>query len=371
MWTSIDYQLDWPAELLRGELIALRDHPYQPASSNQLQRLLLEAFHTDRPAVDYDRFTSAAEWADDPGPGRQWVEDLLVNIYQLRPFTPRRPYWTARRAGTTELNAVPLSQRFAELVSRLRSDGYLAEHFAEPCVDEDRPPADLNAELLARLGITEQEQLWPLCPDTWDTDTFYSLIEVFHDLVTRPRVAWEHDHGDCGLHFEFFDTDAGHRIYRALVNRLLAEHHSDLRLADMGEDAGRLVHVTDEARSELVDRVLDTPNQDVRSLVEHAIARFRHRDAGAEDKRSAVVTLAGALEAVLPVIKQGPLLSRKDESDLFNIANNFALRHQDIKQRRDYDPVFLDWIFWWYLATVELANRLLARATPADEAGSS
>jgi hypothetical protein len=27
----------------------------------------------------------------------------------------------------------------------------------------------------------------------------------------------------------------------------------------------------------------------------------------------------------------------------------------------DYDPVFLDWIFWLYLATVELTDSLLAR----------
>jgi hypothetical protein len=31
------------------------------------------------------------------------------------------------------------------------------------------------------------------------------------------------------------------------------------------------------------------------------------------------------------------------------------------RQRGDYDPVFLDWVFWWYLATVELTDRLLAR----------
>lgn len=37
-------------------------------------------------------------------------------------------------------------------------------------------------------------------------------------------------------------------------------------------------------------------------------------------------------------------------------------------QRSAYDPVFLDWIFWWYLATIELTDRLLYRqrtATPA------
>lgn len=30
---------------------------------------------------------------------------------------------------------------------------------------------------------------------------------------------------------------------------------------------------------------------------------------------------------------------------LFDIVNNFALRHQNLNQQGDYDPAFLDWIF--------------------------
>ena len=33
-----------------------------------------------------------------------------------------------------------------------------------------------------------------------------------------------------------------------------------------------------------------------------------------------------------------------------------------MRSSADYDPIFLDWIFWWYLATVELIDRLLARS---------
>jgi len=46
---------------------------------------------------------------------------------------------------------------------------------------------------------------------------------------------------------------------------------------------------------------------------------------------------------------------------LFHIANQFGIRHQTAGQLRDYDPMFLEWIFWWYLATIELTDRLLAR----------
>ena len=81
---------------------------------------------------------------------------------------------------------------------------------------------------------------------------------------------------------------------------------------------------------------------------------------------SANRALAGVLEARRALLKD--VLVTKDESALFEIANKFAIRHQDARQHSDYDPVFLDWVFWWYLATVELTTRVLdsrAAATPA------
>jgi hypothetical protein len=248
---------------------------------------------------------------------------------------------------------VTASQCFADLVGHLHADGYLARDFAQPCVDahtNEQVGRDLNTELQQRLGIeVAHPTLWPLKPEAWDTDTFYRLIEVFHDLVARPRSRWRHEFNDCGLHFEDFDTDAGRRVYRAPVNRLLAENAVQLRLANTGEDAGRLVHVVDEARADLVERALDTPDAEVAGRVEHAI------------------TLAGILEERRALIRTE--IGRKDEGALFGLANEFAIRHQRRGQQGDYDPAFLDWIVWWYLATIALTDRLLARqASPTTTA---
>jgi hypothetical protein len=93
--------------------------------------------------------------------------------------------------------------------------------------------------------------------------------------------------------------------------------------------------------------------------VRHAIALFRSRGSTELDKRSAVVVLAGVLEERRVLLKEK--LFRKDEGALFQIANEFAIRHSSASQQGDYDPAFLDWVFWWYLATIELTDRVLAR----------
>ncbi|MCM3885954.1 hypothetical protein [Frankia sp. R82] len=120
-------------------------------------------------------------------------------------------------------------------------------------------------------------------------------------------------------------------------------------------DVGRLLAVTDQARADIL-RVAAEHDGAVGDRLRHAIELFRGRDAGEHEKRSAVVVLSGLLEERRDLLKSE--LLRKDEQELFSVANNFAIRHQNEQQKRDYSVEFLDWIFWWYLATIELTNRL-------------
>lgn len=48
---------------------------------------------------------------------------------------------------------------------------------------------------------------------------------------------------------------------------------------------------------------------------------------------------------------------RQDEKDLFNIANNFRIRHENEQQKADYDSVWLSWLFYVYLSTIHLILR--------------
>jgi hypothetical protein len=257
------------------------------------------------------------------------------------------------------LHLDPLRTRnaFADLIRELERTGYLDQTFPRPCVDDQDPPdPDPARELEKRLNLPG---LWPLTPSDWDEDTFYGLIEVYHDLVARPRVRHFHDYAACGWHYSQFSVTAGREVYRWKVNELLNFADVGYALAGTGEDAGRLVAIYDDGRSGLIDNVLANARPESVSQVEHAVALFRSRTADAEYKRSAILTLAGVLEERRELVKAE--LGTADEGALFQIANKFAIRHQRVGQQSDYDPAFLDWIFWWYLVTVELTDRIISR----------
>jgi hypothetical protein len=119
------------------------------------------------------------------------------------------------------------------------------------------------------------------------------------------------------------------------------------------------VAVTDDARADLVHRALAVTDPDIKQRTAHAIALYRGRGAAVEEKRSAIIALAGILEERRDLIRTE--LGKPDDGALFVIANKFEIRHRDASQQEDYDPAFLDWIFWWYLATAELTTTLAGR----------
>jgi hypothetical protein len=64
------------------------------------------------------------------------------------------------------------------------------------------------------------------------------------------------------------------------------------------------------------------------------------------------------------------VITKNDEGDLFNIANNFAIRHDNEEQKTSYDrALWLSWMFYFYLATLHYAARkLLESKTNSDDA---
>lgn len=93
--------------------------------------------------------------------------------------------------------------------------------------------------------------------------------------------------------------------------------------------------------------------------VARAVHLFRDRHADRLQKRTACVLLAGELERLRPLVKEH--LLGKDEGMLFTLANQYAVRHQNADQRDDYADECLDWVFWTFLATVDLVRWLAER----------
>ena len=71
--------------------------------------------------------------------------------------------------------------------------------------------------------------------------------------------------------------------------------------------------------------------------------------------------LADVLEFLRPQAKL--VLASKDESDLFELANSFGIRHHNQRQKTGYDSaIWHSWMFYYYLATIHAVTRLIERS---------
>ena len=93
------------------------------------------------------------------------------------------------------------------------------------------------------------------------------------------------------------------------------------------------------------------PNRDPENIeyrVNNAILKFRRYRSSIDDRRDAIRDLADVLEFLRPKLKT--VITRHDENDLFNIANNFGIRHHNDLQkpstRKQFGIVGCSIIIW-------------------------
>lgn len=392
--TEPDHQLVWSRALFVEEASKLLNRKERKDWTERCQLLLEDAFvrgYSDGPAVAFKTVGEEANTLSggfgDPWssprprtnsataprqiftPEQEYLKSLMTRADQLlEDSTPRRPYWRERKAGPASPSAIRLSssavvREFVDLIDELSQKGYLEKNFGNDCPDEESY-IDPNNVLWKKLGV---ETLWPLDRSALnsDLDMFFDVVEVLHDLIARPLTRSMHGYAGCTWHYGNFDVSSGRAVYIWRVNRIFDNSTLGLRLAENGDDSGRLVTTTDDGRAALTSAVSARKDDGPADQVRHALELFRDRSADRNSKRSAVAVLALVLEERRHgVIAES--LSSGDRGALFNIANNFHIRHQDAKQRRDYDDFYLDWIFWVYLATIELTNRVLDGQNAAE-----
>lgn len=271
-------------------------------------------------------------------------------------------YYSQRAGLSPHPNGLPLKdvvQLFVRVYDQLREEGYFDEAFGYTCVDSGFIAGKLRDIELEILLAVRKRELWPINKRAADysEDDFFDLIEFLFQHVSKPVDGNYHSWNDCGMHWETFSRSEGHAVFCERVNVVLGHYERAFELSPDGEVL---------QRPELgFERIFaaDLPSKDanVISRVNAATLRFRRHGSTLDDRRQAVRDLADVLEYLRPTVQS--LLTSNDEKDLFNLANNFGIRHHNDKQKTNYDAaLWLTWMFYFYLATVHVLLRKMDRA---------
>jgi hypothetical protein len=186
-----------------------------------------------------------------------------------------------------------------------------------------------------------------------DLDRLFDLLEALHSVVSRPVRK------SRSIRHVGYDKALGKELLRDAINEDMALYSTPYRMLENGQ----IVEINDAALADLADEALKikakkSVEEPVIDTLQQGITLFLKREATNTEKKAAIKELAAALESLRPKVKQH-LLS-EDERDLFSLANNFAIRHQNSKQKSSYDKgIWYDWMFYANLAALVTVIKVL------------
>lgn len=354
-------QLAWPVDLFMWEAARVRTLPDNIVVEG-IEHLLGEAFHDATVLAEWREVNPLDPMAWNSGPAvspddaRAWLADLISHRERMHTYRPI-PYF-AERSGAAAHGSVEgdLCVSFAGFVGEMQDRGYFPKVLPRECLDDPVDYASVCVRIRGAIKLPFEWNGTQAEARDWDEATLYSLIEYFHDGAQRPRSRGrEHAFADCGFHYAEHNADAGQLVYRWRVNELLSRFSAPVKLGKSGLERGRLVKRFDSDLDTQADLRATIGAEDRADIVAAAIRSFRRRDATAPDRRAALGMLAGVLENRRKEVKR---VLGADETALFNIANNFGLRHNNERQQVDYGDDFLDYLFAILLAAVLLMERM-------------
>jgi hypothetical protein len=268
-----------------------------------------------------------------------------------------RQFYSVRKGTNPNAKGLPLKEvldLFGRLHTQFRQDGYFDEAFGSYCVDAGDIAGKVRDPELEMLLTIRKSGLWPIHEKVqfYSEDDFFDIVEFLYQYVSKPIDGTMHSFNQCGMHWETFNKIAGQAEFRAKVNAVLAHYKERYEL----DEDGNVLHQPEAGFEPIFAADLPSKDKNVTARVDAAMLQYRRHGSTIDDRRQAVRDLADVLEYLRPQVKT--LLTSADEKDLFNIANNFGIRHHNEKQRTAYDAgLWLSWMFYFYLSTIHVVLR--------------
>lgn len=266
-------------------------------------------------------------------------------------------YFSIRTGKNKNIKGFPLKETidlFIRIYNQFRTDGYFDQAFGFTCVDSGELQGNIRDIELTILLEIRKKHLWPIdfFADSYEEDDFFDILEFLFQHVSKPIDGTHHSWNNCGMHWETFNKSEGQREFRQKVNGILDYYEKPFELSATGE----ILNKAEEGFEAIFEA--DIPSKDINIVqrVHSAVIKYRRHGATLDDRRQAVRDLVDVLEYLRPKVKE--FLTTNDEKDLFNIANNFGIRHLNDKQKVAYEQsLWLSWMFYFYLSTIHVLLR--------------
>ena len=257
-----------------------------------------------------------------------------------------RRYFSQRKNGVPTISTQDFAYRFYNIFEGFARGGYF-ERLGIYIGHRNFTSNEMKRKLAVAFG-RESYNMIPTESNllNMDRDSIFDLIEFLSEYVSVSSIilTYRRMHSDA----QILD---GLEEWREPINECLGQLDPPYHLTANGEieisppSVGLQYLVNDHA----------SPSQDAQEKVDHACRLFLKRNATELDRRSALKDLADVLEPLRNDLAAS--IGKKEAGKLFDIANNYGIRHNDEKQK-ELGENYTYWFFYCTLATIDLMGKL-------------
>jgi hypothetical protein len=271
----------------------------------------------------------------------------------------KRTYYSSRKHAM-ELTPLEFHDRVMSLFNFFRDKDYFKQKTGPT---HNTFPDSLRHEAAIFLGFRPFPlQKWLLSDMT--EENLFDVIEFLYDRVSKPGEMIEQTSSSGWNYSDYdrYDEAAGQMEYKEAANAILNDWHTGYELGPEGNvqslGEGGLQHI-------LGADILPFDEVNVDAKVSLAISKWKSRRRTIDDMKESVRLMADVFEFLKKSKDLGSALDADDASLIFNIANNFAIRHHNPKQKSNYDSfIWYSWMFHFYLATYHASIRVIYKKDP-------
>ncbi len=300
--------------------------------------------------------------------------------------------YSERKSPTKKVwNLKQVLKLFYSIYQDFENKDYFSEYFGWSDYNDNFQSGKLGYDderiNIKIFRMSKKENLYPIWQNyqNYSEEDLFDIIELLHKYCTinsekpdfKEEYSWDglsslssYDYYYLNFKqtedYQLFQLNSDfifylHKIakqeFRDEINEILVEYEDGFCLNEEGQIESLKLDGLEQIINVKLPKIERKLGENINQKVEEAVKIFR-RQGDLTEKQSAIKQLADVLEHFKK--DYNVRILSKDENDLFQIANQFAIRHFDLKQKLDYPQDFYySWIFHVFLATFHLWARLI------------
>lgn len=203
------------------------------------------------------------------------------------------------------------------------------------------------------LNALHSSDIYPIYQyyEYYTEDQLFTVIEILYDKIAE----YDYEH-------QILKTDVK-KMFVEQINNILKFYSDGYYLE---QNSGTItVNVNSPIKNMFSEDLATVLPDDVMSKMKAAIKLYYRFDSTKEFKRKGISTLADILEPLrkqLKSILNSEYEVNKDDHDklIFEIVNNFDIRHNNLKQNKNYDSdIWYDWMMQYYSSVIITYYKLI------------